>query len=174
MARAAQGCSRGGLYSLPPAVQLAHRDVDTQDGQQRGPDGRFQPLEQVLPLPEDFIGGFNPAVRPATPGPPLPPKDEAGVPPSPHYVAHSPLGLPPTSWAAAAPGGNGELRQPSVSSMTSQFTHMSAVERSQTLRVAKMNPHLQFMCGPLLRYDTVDERGVWLGAALIVSKYHVL
>ncbi|ETW85467.1 hypothetical protein HETIRDRAFT_32709 [Heterobasidion irregulare TC 32-1] len=32
-----------------------------------------------------------------------------------------------------------------------------------------MNPHLQFMCGPLLRYDTVDERGVWLGAALIVT-----
>lgn len=32
-----------------------------------------------------------------------------------------------------------------------------------------MNPYLQFMCGPLLRYDTVDERGVWHGAALIVT-----
>jgi hypothetical protein len=34
-----------------------------------------------------------------------------------------------------------------------------------------MNPHLQFMAGPLLRYDTVDEYGVWNGAALIVSTY---
>jgi hypothetical protein len=34
----------------------------------------------------------------------------------------------------------------------------------------KMNPYLQFMCGPLLRYDTVDEQGVWHGAALIVSE----
>lgn len=34
-----------------------------------------------------------------------------------------------------------------------------------------MNPYLQFMCGPLLRYDTMDERAVWHGAALIVSEY---
>ena len=33
-----------------------------------------------------------------------------------------------------------------------------------------MNPYLQYMCGPLLRYDTVDESGVWHGAALIVSE----
>jgi hypothetical protein len=33
-----------------------------------------------------------------------------------------------------------------------------------------MQPYLQFMCGPLLRYDTVDEHGVWHGAALIVSE----
>lgn len=32
-----------------------------------------------------------------------------------------------------------------------------------------MRPHLQFMCGPLLRYDTVDVHGVWRGAALIVT-----
>lgn len=34
-----------------------------------------------------------------------------------------------------------------------------------------MHPNLQFMCGPLLRYDTVDERGVWRGAAMIVSEW---
>jgi hypothetical protein len=34
-----------------------------------------------------------------------------------------------------------------------------------------MEPHLQFMVGPLLRYDTVDENGLWRGAALIVSKF---
>lgn len=48
---------------------------------------------------------------------------------------------------------------------------MTAVERSRTQRAARMKPHLQFMVGPLLRYDTVDENGVWNGAALIVSQY---
>ncbi|EGO20988.1 hypothetical protein SERLADRAFT_351219 [Serpula lacrymans var. lacrymans S7.9] len=32
-----------------------------------------------------------------------------------------------------------------------------------------MDPHLQLMVGPLLRYDTVDESGIWHGAALIVT-----
>ncbi|KAF8325996.1 uncharacterized protein EI90DRAFT_3231088 [Cantharellus anzutake] len=31
-----------------------------------------------------------------------------------------------------------------------------------------MSPHLQFMCGPLLRYDTVID-GVWHGAVMIVT-----
>ena len=31
------------------------------------------------------------------------------------------------------------------------------------------NPMLQLMCGPLLRYDTV-ENGVWYGAAMVVSE----
>lgn len=31
-----------------------------------------------------------------------------------------------------------------------------------------MNPYLQLMVGPLLRYDTVDENGIWHGACLIV------
>ena len=46
------------------------------------------------------------------------------------------------------------------------------VERSQILQLKKnfMDPYLQFICGPLLRYDNVDEHGVWNGAALIVSK----
>ena len=33
-----------------------------------------------------------------------------------------------------------------------------------------MEPRLQFMCGPLLRYDTNDEYGIWHGVALIVSE----
>jgi len=32
-----------------------------------------------------------------------------------------------------------------------------------------MNPYLQFMCGPLLRYDTTDADGVWRGAAMVVT-----
>ena len=52
------------------------------------------------------------------------------------------------------------------------LTQLSPVERSQNLNLRKRitKPYLQFMCGPLLRYDTIDELGVWHGAALIVSK----
>ncbi|KIY51015.1 hypothetical protein FISHEDRAFT_37727 [Fistulina hepatica ATCC 64428] len=46
---------------------------------------------------------------------------------------------------------------------------MSAVERSRALRVARMEPHLQFMAGPLLRYDTVDSEAVWHGAAMVIT-----
>jgi hypothetical protein len=48
---------------------------------------------------------------------------------------------------------------------------MGAVERTQALKVARMTPHLQFMCGPLLRYDTVDANKFWRGFVLIVSKF---
>ena len=50
---------------------------------------------------------------------------------------------------------------------------LSAVERSHFLRAVRMQPYMQFMVGPLLRYDTV-ENGVWRGACLIVSKCEVL
>ena len=56
------------------------------------------------------------------------------------------------------------------SSNLHSISSMSAVERSQHLRVARTTPHLQFMVGPLLRYDTI-ENGIWKGAALVVSKY---
>jgi hypothetical protein len=46
---------------------------------------------------------------------------------------------------------------------------MSAVERSQAFRIARMEPHLRLMVGPLLRYDTI-ERGVWNGFVLVVCK----
>ncbi|KAJ3537495.1 hypothetical protein NM688_g6678 [Phlebia brevispora] len=52
---------------------------------------------------------------------------------------------------------------------TQQLAHMSPVERSNNLRVSNMRPILQLMAGPMLRYDTVDEEGVWHGAALIVT-----
>jgi hypothetical protein len=52
------------------------------------------------------------------------------------------------------------------------LSQLGPVERSRTLKLRKMmmDPPLQFVCGPLLRYDTVDEHGVWHGAALIVSE----
>ena len=45
----------------------------------------------------------------------------------------------------------------------------SAVQRTLKLpSPTSMTPHLRFMCGPLLRYDTVID-GVWYGAAMIVT-----
>ncbi len=51
------------------------------------------------------------------------------------------------------------------------LSQLSATERHQALNRRKrlMDPYLQFLCGPLLRYDDVDSNGVWHGAALIVS-----
>jgi hypothetical protein len=54
----------------------------------------------------------------------------------------------------------------------STLSQLGPVERSQALNLRKrvMHPYLQYMCGPLLRYDTIDEYGIWHGAALIVSE----
>jgi hypothetical protein len=131
---------------------------------QRGPDGRYKPVEQVLPLEEHLIGGF----RTTTPQPPaLPPKE--------HRYRHNlnfdksdgiSTSQPIPRWQDPA--------IPTADKKTitlSQLTRMSAVERSEALKLPRMHPHLQFMVGPLLRYDTVDEQGIWNGAALVVSVY---
>jgi hypothetical protein len=60
------------------------------------------------------------------------------------------------------------MPEPSIDT-TVQLTRMTAVERSNAFRVARTNPHLQFMVGPLLHYDTVDELGIWHGNVLVVS-----
>jgi len=77
-----------------------------------------------------------------------------------------PFVRPPSG--SVSPGGG-------VRASTDENPHLaqlSPVERSQTLNLRKriMQPYLQYMCGPLLRYDTIDEHGVWHGAVLIVSK----
>uniref|UniRef100_A0A0W0F8X0 PhoD-like phosphatase domain-containing protein n=1 Tax=Moniliophthora roreri TaxID=221103 RepID=A0A0W0F8X0_MONRR len=127
------------------AHRRAQRESDYFTKPQRGPDGRFYPVEQVTPMDESFIGGFHPQMPPPSPVPPaLPPKDG---------LSYDRPGYRQT--------------QPSISA--SELTKMSAIERSKTLRIARMNPHLQFMVGPLLRYDTVDDNGIWHGAALIVT-----
>ena len=78
-----------------------------------------------------------------------------------------PFVRPPS--ASASSGLQGGVH---ASTDENPLAQLSPVERSQTLNLKKrtMQPYLQFMCGPLLRYDTVDEHGVWHGAALIVSK----
>ncbi|KAF8803514.1 hypothetical protein BYT27DRAFT_7225881 [Phlegmacium glaucopus] len=100
--------------------------------------------QDVVPMDESYIGGL-----PRSPPPPaLPPKDYPYKPSN-----YDRLQLQPS--------------QPTIT--TPQLTHMTAVERSEALRVPRMEPHLQFMCGPLLKYDTVDEHGIWHGAAMIVT-----
>ncbi|KIY65027.1 hypothetical protein CYLTODRAFT_76394 [Cylindrobasidium torrendii FP15055 ss-10] len=112
---------------------------------QRGSDGRFTPVEQVTPMDEYFIGGFHPhSGRPTSVAPPLPPKDRI-------YSAPPFYGKPQNTVSPA------------------ELTRLTAVERSRLMRVARMEPHLQFMVGPLLRFDTIDADGVWHGAALIVT-----
>ncbi|KAJ7752003.1 hypothetical protein B0H16DRAFT_1663119 [Mycena metata] len=112
----------------------------------RGADGSFIPVETVGPMVDgNFIGGFHPNMRPSTPAPPLPPKDDIYTQPGYHVG-----------------------RTPKSSVTSSNLTTMSAIERSQALRMPRMDPHLQFMVGPLLRYDTVED-GVWYGAVMIVT-----
>ncbi|KAJ7685037.1 hypothetical protein DFH06DRAFT_969067 [Mycena polygramma] len=97
-------------------------------------------------MDEGFIGGFHPHLRPLTPGPPVPPpKDAIYSQPGYHF---------------------GATTKSSIAS--SHLTTLSAVERSHALRIPRMEPHLQFMVGPLLRYDTVED-GVWHGAVMIVT-----
>ncbi|PPR04970.1 hypothetical protein CVT24_010428 [Panaeolus cyanescens] len=112
------------------------------------------PNDDVAPMEETFIGGFRNHPHPVAMGPPSP------RPP-----------VPPKDYPYPQPIQNAPSNQTQSTISTKHLTQMSAVERSQKLRVARMEPHLQFMCGPLLRYDTIDEHGVWHGAALVVSQY---
>ncbi|KAL9714798.1 hypothetical protein Ac2012v2_001458 [Leucoagaricus gongylophorus] len=119
----------------------------------------YGPTEQVGPM-EPFIGGFftpRPSPSPSPIPPPIPPKDGFLYPmytpsdtqssdgllsvglPRPHVPSRHPmhhLTSPPRAQLTVA---------------TEQLTHYTAVERSQMFRAARMEPHLQFMCGPLLK-----------------------
>jgi hypothetical protein len=44
---------------------------------------------------------------------------------------------------------------------------LSAVQQRKVAAV--LEPHLQILCGPMLRYDTVKD-GIWYGAVMIVSE----
>ncbi|KAI0086636.1 hypothetical protein BDY19DRAFT_986462 [Irpex rosettiformis] len=137
---------------------------------QRGPDGRFHPVEEVGPLPEPFVGGFQPP-SPYTPHtfnsalPTPPPKDDRYKPSWPVPSAPSTV----SGQNSALPSTEDSSQNTQYLYATQQLAGMTAVERSKNLRVARMDPILQFMCGPLLRYDTVDANGVWHGAALVVT-----
>ncbi|KAI5124487.1 hypothetical protein M0805_003014 [Coniferiporia weirii] len=167
------------------ANKRAQRSSGLYDNPQRGPDGRYEPVEQVYPVNDSAIGGFNkyPSVTPQPyrlqapelPVPQLPPRPDDYGPPTPppkeglpYYASPNGSYLPGPDFTGrafrrASASGSGIHGRPSFP------TGMSAVERSQYLRAVRMNPYLQLMVGPLLRYDTVDEEGVWYGACMIVS-----
>ncbi|KAI0695432.1 hypothetical protein C8T65DRAFT_744000 [Cerioporus squamosus] len=116
-------------------------------------------------MAEPFVGGFLPPPSPNPsigrgPPPPLPPKDAS-------YFRTD--GRVPSNASWQEVSRTESTVSGTANSTYSMFANMSAVERSKHLRVARMSPYLQFMAGPLLRYDTVDEHGVWRGAAMIVT-----
>ncbi|KAF9069811.1 hypothetical protein BDP27DRAFT_1324632 [Rhodocollybia butyracea] len=127
------------------AHKRAQKDDEYFTSPHRGIDGRFTPVEQVRPMDEQFIGGFGFLPPPSSPPTPLP-KDAIYTDPAFHLVTTT----------------------SQISMSSSQLSQLTPVERSHALRVARMSPHLQFMVGPLLRYDTTVD-GVWHGAALIVT-----
>ena len=140
MARPTEGKTTSESLNHPNTLYILIL-VEEHDGF-RGPDGHFQPVEQVMPMDEAFVGAFR--REPHSPAPPTPPPKDAS-----NGIQTDAFPKSPVS--------------------SSQLSNMSAVDRSNALRVARMHPHLQFMVGPLLRYDTVDEQGIWNGCVLIVS-----
>ena len=96
------------------------------------------------------------------PPPTPPPKDDAGQ----YYAVN---GQRSPSFGTVPQQASQYEAMESLSPLH-QLARMSAVERSRNLKVKHMEPYLQVMAGPLLRYDTVDKQGVWRGAALVVSK----
>jgi len=159
----------------------AHRlfglDQDSELPPSGGPDVQFRPVAQGESMEDVTIRGHAMGTR---------------TQPSSHLAqpdgsrnADSQLGVRAPSPAPSARlvrTGYPFVRQPAPShsdvaaSVRTSFhqsppSRSSPMERFNALSVGKgmMNPSLQFMCGPLLRYDTVDEDGVWHGAALIVS-----
>lgn len=121
-------------------------------GQTRGPDGRFIPVEEVGPLPDGSLSGGPPSSMAGIP-PPLPPRRSQ----RPSIDSKTTLGSPSETSVLEARIDSAYLAQ------------LPPAERARIQRVPRMDPHLQLMVGPLLRYDTVDENGLWHGAALIVS-----
>jgi len=122
---------------------------------QRDANGRYRPVTLTMPINDQFGGGFDARVHPPTP----PPREYIQ-----QYIESQRNGRPRQI---------SQVSEPPISANTSisssRLTHMSAVERSQAFRVARMEPYLQLMVGPLLRYDTIDDQGVWHGFVLIVT-----
>ena len=162
----------------------------------RGPDGTIRPYQPIVggmnvhPAhpPGGFVGGFTPnysppssSFQPTFPSPQFSPPSihYDGMPPPPMDDPQPPL-IRPTSISPSfpqlpnhPPPNNADPldnMSPRTSiSNSNSIPSMTAVERSRHLRIAKTTPHLQFMVGPLLRYDTI-EGDLWKGAALIVSE----
>ncbi|KAF8557334.1 hypothetical protein OG21DRAFT_1475599 [Imleria badia] len=124
---------------------------------QRGPDGRFVPVAEVGPLPDgSFASGFPiPGVPPS-----LPPRTR--YPSTTHHSRHS-----------SSDTRSSHVRSETATSMvrtdSAYMAQLPPAERARMQKAPRTDPYLQFMVGPLLRYDTVDENGLWHGAVMIVT-----
>ena len=125
---------------------------------QRGPDGRFLPVQEVGPLPDGSFSGSFPM-----PGPP-------SLPPRTHRPSASSFQRPPRG-PRTSHDSRSETSPPIVRTNSAHLAQLPPAERSRMQRAPRTDPYLQFMVGPLLRYDTVDENGLWHGAVMIVSAY---
>ncbi|KAH7107375.1 hypothetical protein BKA62DRAFT_683171 [Auriculariales sp. MPI-PUGE-AT-0066] len=128
----------------------------------RNEDGTFTPVEEE-PMPMNMGGAFQQQPWPhqkvkARGPPPLPPKDK----PSKFTPPLGPDGKP-----IVIPEGREYKRSFDTSHSQAPPT---AVERSRMHpSIPRMDPHLQFMAGPLLRFDTIENGDTWLGACMIVT-----
>ena len=122
-----------------------------------------------------FIGGFTPHYSPVS-NPSLPTSSfQNPLTPLPQYNALQPPFIdhftpPPLPTIPAGPSYPrlADYTDPDNVPPLASNSHSQPI-LSQNSRVERMKPHLQFMVGPLLRYDTI-ENGIWRGAALIVSE----
>ncbi|THH08214.1 hypothetical protein EW145_g2858 [Phellinidium pouzarii] len=162
----------------------AQRNSGFYENPQRGPDGHYEPVEQVHPISDGDNGGLNRSTPPTQPPrlqvpgfpspelPELPPYPRSG-PPTPPSKDGLPYYTNPNGAYVTQPTFGGRVSHqasvPSSYTPGGSLAGLSAIERSQYLRAVRMNPYLQLMVGPLLRYDTVDEQCIWHGACLIVS-----
>jgi hypothetical protein len=106
--------------------------------------GIHQPVEDVGPMDEAFIGGFR-NHQPPSPRPPAPPpKDYPYTAPHDHR--------PPAHAAAPSEFPNAAYPPQIQPASRAQLAHMSAIERSQALRVPRMQPHLQVRSPRRLSY----------------------
>ncbi|KAF5354769.1 hypothetical protein D9756_005741 [Leucocoprinus leucothites] len=170
----------------------AHRRAQKESDYYAEHGEQYGTVEQVGPMEESFIGGFNfqsPQPSSSSNPPRLPPKPSRNGTPQPAYPPRAEYprptdGMPSTYHDAGFPK---HFRPPAYSQPPTNQPHLTAVERSRMTRVARMDPYLQarkptlsaystynwcnfqFMCGPLLKFDTIDSNHTWLGAALIVT-----
>jgi len=143
----------------------------------RGRDGHFRPVARLEPSEDAVIGGWVLSTsRPSSPHSTQ--LDEGRSGDVQLDVSAPPASLSPYLRQTGYPfvRQSTALDSP-VHGVPSSFdgsplSQLKPVERSERLNLKRklMDPYLQFMCGPLLRYDTIDDDGVWHGAALIVSK----
>lgn len=133
---------------------------------ERNPDGSYRPVVTVNPINGPAIRQHPPG-HPGAPSAPFPSVNHGqhGQHGHLHPHAHS----PPSQGGYHAPANHPAPWMPDGRQHRERAKTLSAVERSNSyIPMAKMEPHLQVLCGPLLRYDTI-ENGVWYGAVMIVT-----